>query len=121
MKLIIIDDDYSILESLKLALEIEGCQVSVLAQGQKAYNFIKKNKPDIIILDFLLSGITGDKIAEKLKSDQDTKNIPIIMLSAHPSAFKYAKLSGVDSFLSKPFELEELLSEIGKYSFAKEH
>jgi DNA-binding response OmpR family regulator len=120
MKILIVDDDISILSSLKIAMEMEGHQVSVLSEADKTLDLAIKFRPDIIIIDFLLSGITGSHISRQIRSNHTTKKIPIIMISAHPTAVEYAKVTGINSFISKPFELDKLLSEIIKLSsFAK--
>ena len=116
MKLLIVDDDLSILSSLKVAMEMEGHEAFIISEGDKTLKSAIKNKPDVIIVDFLLSGITGSHISREIRSNKRTKNIPIIMVSAHPSAIEYAKASGVNSFIAKPFELDQLLAEITKVS-----
>jgi DNA-binding response OmpR family regulator len=64
------------------------------------------------LLDVLLSGKDGRTIARQLKSQEDTKHIPIIMFSAHPSAEQTAREAGADDFIAKPFEIDDLLEKI---------
>ena len=77
-------------------------------------DFLDGSSPNLIILDYLLSGIDGKQIARYLKSDKKTQAIPIIMFSAHPFAKKELKDAGVEGFITKPFELNDLLIKIKK-------
>lgn len=112
MKVLVVDDDLTILEALKTAMEFNDYQVEAISHGEKTVQLAQKLKPDIILLDFLLSGIDGCEITKSLRSHPDTKNIPVIMLSAHPEAKKIANKIGINTFLSKPFELDELFQKI---------
>jgi DNA-binding response OmpR family regulator len=112
MKILVVDDDLSILEALKSAMEIFNYEVEAISRGEKAVSCAKKIKPNIIILDYLLSGIDGRQITKELKRYPETKNIPIIMLSAHPQAPELAKSIGINEFIAKPFDLDELLNKV---------
>ncbi len=114
-KILVVDDDLSILEALKIGIESEGHVVIAISDGEKTYETARKFTPDLILLDYLLSGKDGQEIIEELRSENDTKKIPIIMLSAHPSAEKSAKASGADEFISKPFEFDNLIKVIERY------
>ena len=71
--------------------------------------------PDLILLDLLLSGKDGREIVKYLKSQEETRHIPVIMLSAHPSAEETARLAGADDFVAKPFDIVVLLTRIAQY------
>jgi DNA-binding response OmpR family regulator len=116
-KILVVDDDPDILEAFQLTLEYAGYDVTTTEKGEYAENLRDTNGglPDIIILDVLLSGKDGRIICQKLKSQVDTKHIPIIMISAHPSAKQSIKAVGADDFLAKPFEIDELLTKIAHY------
>lgn len=111
-----IDDDLDILDAIKFALEIEGYNVKTSKKGEYAESLHSKvnNLPDLIILDVLLSGKDGRSICKKLKKQKDTKNIPIIMISAHPDAQKSSIEVGANEFLAKPFNVSVLLEKIQK-------
>ncbi len=115
IKILIIDDDPAILEAIKYILEDNGYEVAVCANGASTEDSIIKNKPALIIMDYWLSDIDGDVIIKKLKTDDKTKNIPIIFLSASNDAANIAKLAGADDFLAKPFEISDLLDKVRKY------
>jgi CheY-like chemotaxis protein len=71
--------------------------------------------PDLILLDVLLSGKDGREIVKYLKRKAETKAIPVIMFSAHPSAEETARAAGADDFLAKPFDIEVLLDKIAHF------
>lgn len=114
-KILVVDDDFSILEALKVGIESEGYEVMAISDGEKTYESVKKFNPNLILLDYLLSGKDGQEIVRELKSKRETKNIPVIMLSAHPSADKCAQECGADGFIPKPFEFDHLLEVIEKH------
>lgn len=113
--ILIVDDDKSILDSLSLVLQESGFNVQAIIKGEQALKAVSLNRPDLILLDVLMSGKDGREICRSLKTDDKTKNIPVIMISAHPTAFKNLEKIGADDFLAKPFELEDLLRKIEKY------
>jgi DNA-binding response OmpR family regulator len=116
-KILVVDDDPDILDALQLALEDAGYEVSITEKGEYAENLRDTNGglPDVIILDILLSGKDGRIICQRLKSQEDTKHIPIVMMSAHPNAQQSVKAVGADDFLAKPFDVDELLEKIAEY------
>lgn len=112
--ILVVDDDESILEAVSFILEDEGYTVVTTPKGEQTYKKVAEGKPDLILLDVLLSGNDGRHICQKLKTDIATKHIPIIMISAHPNAEKSIKECGADDFLAKPFETVNLLQKIAK-------
>lgn len=115
-KVLIVDDDKGILDAISLILEDEGYTPSSISDGNKVLKKLQQFKPDIILLDVLLSGSDGRDICKQLKSDPQTKNIPVVMISAHPTAKLSIKQYGADGFLAKPFEAAELLKAIEKHT-----
>jgi len=113
--ILLVDDNLDILEAVQYLLEDAGHTVIPVESGERLENLDKKELPDLILLDMLLSGKDGGEIAYRLKHDDATKRIPIIMISAHPSAKDAAKRSGADDFIAKPFDIEELLEMVNKY------
>ena len=115
-KVLIIDDDPTILEAIKLTLELEDYKTQTVSDCEKAIEISKTYIPDVILLDLLLSGNNGCSIAKELKEETETKNIPIIMISAHPNAKNMAKLAGADDFIAKPFDIDDLLNIVKKHA-----
>src|SRR6516165_4336848 len=102
-KILVVDDDPDILDAVQIVLEFAGYEVKTTEKGEYAENLRDTNGgfPNLIILDVLLSGKDGRLICQKLKSQHDTKHIPIIMISAHPNATQSVAAVGADDFLAK--------------------
>lgn len=114
-KVFVVDDEKSILEALEYMLLEEGYLVKTASHGSALLR-MDKELPDVILLDMLLSGEDGRDITRKLKREEKTRNIPVIMISAHPNAQKSVRECGADDFLPKPFDIDELLQVVDKYS-----
>lgn len=117
-RILVIDDTEDILEALELVLTNEGYAVDLSTKEDYVDEMIAGTKtiPNLILLDVLLSGQDGRVVAKKLKHTEETKHIPIIMMSAHPDVEKTVKKAGADDFLMKPFEMSDLLSKVHKYT-----
>jgi DNA-binding response OmpR family regulator len=115
-KILVVDDDPDILDALQFMLEDAGYEVTTTEKGEYAENLHDTNGglPDVIILDVLLSGKDGRLICQKLKSQAETRHIPIIMMSAHNNAGQSIATIGADDFVAKPFDMDELLAKIAK-------
>jgi DNA-binding response OmpR family regulator len=113
-KILIVEDDIDILDAIKIILERENYSAEAISKGDETYRKINDFKPDLIILDVLISGNDGRTICKNVKSNKKTSHIPIVMMSAHPSAIKEYEACGANDFLPKPFETDELLSAIKK-------
>jgi DNA-binding response OmpR family regulator len=111
-KILVIDDDLDILEFLHDLLEIEGYVVAITAKVDYLEKLWHGDLPDLILLDVFLSGKDGRDIVKQLKKQEETKQIPVIMFSAHPSAEATARAAGADDFVAKPFSIDELLAKI---------
>ncbi len=116
-KILAIDDDSDILNAIQYTLEDAGYKVKTSEKGENAENLhgTKNGLPNLIILDVLLSGKDGRDICKKLKSQKETKHIPIIMISANPHAKESSIEVGANDFLSKPFDIDNLIHMIEKY------
>lgn len=112
----VVEDDPDILEAMQMMLEAAGYEVVAVSRAEKAFSQAQAGRPDLILIDLLLSGKNGVKIVQELKSEESTKEIPIVMLSAHPGAAKMIEASGANAFLPKPFDIDELLSLVKKYT-----
>ncbi len=113
-KILVVDDDESIVEVVQLILEGEGYRVQTNMDGN-LQPLLKAMQPDLILLDMLLSGVDGRDICKQLKSNPQTAHIPVIMLSAHSETDKAANVSGADDFLEKPFDVEALIAIVEKH------
>ena len=109
-KILVIDDDISILELVQINLELMGHDVVTSPDGVKGFAFIKQEMPDLVILDVMMPEVDGYTVAQRVRQNESTKNIPILMLTALGMLQDKVQgfNSGVDDYLVKPFELEEL-------------
>ncbi len=116
-KILIVDDEQDIVETLKFILETQGYTCFCAYNGEDGLNKAKEIMPDLIILDVMMPKINGYKISRLLKYDNKYKDIPIIMVTARSQ--EQDKLigeeTGVNEYISKPFELEEILAVVKKY------
>lgn len=111
-KVLIIDDDPDILEAVVLMLTAYGYDTSGVQNGEEAYPTARSYQPDLIILDYLLSGIYGTDICKKLKEHDETRDIPIIMFSAHPEAREAVDICKARGFISKPFQVVDMIKKV---------
>lgn len=112
--ILVVEDEESIASVIKYNLKREGFIVDSVDDGNAALDFAKKNKPDLIILDWMLPSISGIEVCKTLRSSDDTINIPIIMLTAKSEELdKITGLErGADDYMTKPFSPVELVARI---------
>jgi DNA-binding response OmpR family regulator len=111
-KIIVLDDDPDISMMLKLMLEYKGYSVNTAERPLEMYSILQTTEVHLIIMDMLLSGANGTEVCASLKRETATASIPIMMISAHPNAKEMCLHAGADDFISKPFEMEDILSRI---------
>lgn len=114
-KILVCDDDYGITEVIKIVLEEKGYDVVVHSTGERITEVIKKEKPDLILIDLWIPGMSGDEVTRWLKNDKKLKHTPIIIVSANQDTAKAAVNSGADAFINKPFDIMELEATVAKY------
>jgi DNA-binding response OmpR family regulator len=110
-KIALADDDPGILDAVGMMLTIEGYEVFATLNGNTILNF-EPQLPDIYILDIWMSGCDGRDLCKKLKNNDLTKHIPVILISASNDLKRSAETAGADDFLAKPFEIDNLLEKI---------
>jgi CheY-like chemotaxis protein len=113
-KIMVVDDDAGIVQALQLILEDEGYDVTAIMDGQ-AVKDMEADVPDLLLLDIWMSGLDGRDICRHLKSRDRTRNLPIIICSANRDTENIAKEAGADGFLTKPFELDDLLGKVAAF------
>ena len=109
-KILIIDDDTAILELIKVNLELLGHEAITASDGVRGFALARQELPDLIILDVMMPDVDGFTVASRIRNNPSTKDIPILMLTALSMIQDKTKGfdAGVDDYLVKPFELEEL-------------
>ena len=113
-KILIVEDEKDIRDLIIYSLEGKGYQTISTDDGEKAIKMLKENKPDLVILDWMLPSVSGLEICRSIRRDIKTKNIPIIMLTAKiTEEDKVLGLdSGADDYITKPFSTAELNSRV---------
>lgn len=114
-KILIAEDDQAILDVVTIILENAGYTIVATSNGDIVLEKMENDTPDLLLLDIWLSGHDGGKIARTLKHKDNTKQIPIIMISANNETEKIAKEVHADGFLQKPFDIDDLLQIVQKY------
>ncbi len=112
-RIMIADDNAGIVEAVKLMLEDEGYAVDTTFSGTEVKN-LHGELPAVLVLDIWMAGEDGRDICKYLKGQETTKHLPIILFSAHKDLPQIAQEVGADDFLSKPFDIDELLNKVEK-------
>lgn len=113
-RILIIDDDPDIRTVMNILLKKQGHEVETAAKEPEAFEKIKQFNPSVILLDVLLSGADGRQICKDIKANAATRNIPVIMFSAHPGAADKIDTYGADDFIAKPINADLLLEKIAR-------
>lgn len=113
-KILVVDDVDSNVLLLKVLLNNEKFQVVTANNGAQAIEQVTKEKPDLILLDVMMPGMDGYEVAVRLKSNQDTRDIPVVFLTALNDTSSVVKgfRTGANDFISKPFNKEELIIRV---------
>src|SRR5690242_7952035 len=113
-KILLIEDDPDIQDLVRYSLGQEGFGVETCDNGTAGLLSARKDRPDLILLDVMLPGLTGKEVCKKLKADRSTEAIPIIFLTARSDEIdKMIGFEiGADDYVSKPFSPRELAARI---------
>ncbi|QZY57156.1 response regulator [Crassaminicella profunda] len=113
-KVLVVDDEQHIIELIQFNLESNGYDVITSENGEDAIAVAEEEMPDVIILDLMLPGIDGFEACKKIRNNEKTRKIPIIMLTAKGEEMdKVLGLElGADDYLTKPFSVRELIARI---------
>ncbi|NIM02669.1 response regulator [bacterium] len=113
-EILIVEDNPQTVKLLKFILEKNNYSTVSAKDGEQGLQKVKEKKPDLIILDLMLPGMDGYRVCETLKSDPDTKEIPVLVLTALDTGadFEKALEKKADWYITKPFEPEHLLKRI---------
>ncbi len=116
-KILIVDDEIDIVETLKFILEDAGYECYCAFDGEEGLNIAREIIPDLMILDVMMPKINGYKISRLLKYDSKYKNIPIIMITARSQDEDrlIGEETGVNEYITKPFELDYVVDKVNDY------
>lgn len=114
MKILVVDDEEPIVQLIKFGLEGAGFEVQVAYDGEEALSLIEAAKPDLVILDVMIPRVDGYTVCRAIRSNQETRDLPVIMLSAKTdegdvvSGFDL----GIDDYIRKPFHVSEVVARV---------
>jgi two-component system, OmpR family, phosphate regulon response regulator PhoB len=114
-RILIIEDEEALTLLLRYNLEAAGYDVDAVARGDEADVRLKERSPDLVILDWMLPGLSGIELCRRLRSRPDMRQLPIIMLTARGEESERVRglATGADDYVVKPFSVPELLARVG--------
>jgi len=114
-RILLVDDDAEILESLRLALEANGYDILIARDGNQGLALIERESPDLVILDMMMPKRSGFLVLERLKR-MGGKKMRIIMITANEGSRHkaYAEMLGVDDYVRKPFPMDRLIQSVDR-------
>ena len=114
--LLVVDDDHDILFSLQDVLEMEGYRVATATSGREALEALKRGlRPDLILLDLMMPDISGWAFRAWQRSHEEFASIPVVIVSGQGLSASEVSRLGVEGYLPKPLDLDELLSLVARY------
>ncbi|HWI91332.1 MAG TPA: response regulator [Flavisolibacter sp.] len=114
MKVLIIDDDPDVRTVMNVLMKSQGYEVETAFNREDALAKLENFQPSVILLDVLLSGTDGRELCQEIKDNNETKSVPVIMVSAHPGASENIQSYGADDFISKPINTQALLEKLNR-------
>jgi two-component system phosphate regulon response regulator PhoB len=113
-RILIVEDEEPLTLLLRYNLEAEGYRVETIARGDDADTRLRESVPDLLILDWMLPGVSGIELCRRLRSRDETKTLPIIMLTARGEESERVRglATGADDYIVKPFSVPELLARL---------
>jgi len=121
MRILLIDDDQDLCQLTKKVLEMNGYTVDAFFEAASGVKYARQNRPNLILMDIILPGLTGPEIIASLKTDQQFINIPVVFLSALVSGDDVESegimVGGLKyQTIGKPYEIDKLLAIVKKYA-----
>ncbi|MEM2138671.1 MAG: response regulator [Candidatus Woesearchaeota archaeon] len=113
--ILVVDDEPNILELEKAILEVENYNVIMAQSGQEALDLLKKIKPDLILLDMMMPGMTGREVCEKIRGNEKTKNLKVIFVTVarfSELGKDILKEMNVSDYITKPFDNADFIKRV---------
>jgi two-component system phosphate regulon response regulator PhoB len=113
-QILIVEDEEPLSLLLRYNLEADGYNVETVARGDDADTWLREKLPDLVVLDWMLPGLSGIELCRRLRARQETKSLPIIMLTARGEESERVRglATGADDYVVKPFSVPELLARV---------
>lgn len=109
---LLIEDEPNIAEAIRFLLSRDGLRVSHAGDGAAALVLLRRDPPDLVILDHMLPGMSGLEVLSAVRADPDSQTLPVMMLTARGRDREMAEQAGADRFMTKPFSNAEILAEV---------
>ncbi len=119
LMILIVEDDPQVARLIALVLRRHGHHCQIVADGQSALRHAKEVRPSMIFADLTLKGMGGDQLCRTLKSQEETRLIPYVVLSGDRDLAQKAQQCGADDYMGKPFEFPDLIRLVDKYAGAE--
>ncbi len=116
-KILVVDDEPTIVRLMEFILARQGHEMIVAVNGEEALQKIKTHQPDLVLLDIMMPRIDGYEVAQRLRADPQTAELPIIMLSAkaQDEDIRRGVEVGVDEYITKPFTPDHLVQVVSQH------
>lgn len=114
-RILVVDDDPPITKGIEMVLNNAGYSTTISLEGKHVIKLVHSFKPNLILLDAMIGDVDGRAIAKILKTNKDTRSIPIVLISAYQHMGEDIGSYGIASFISKPFSSSHLLKIVGTY------
>jgi two-component system response regulator VicR len=112
-----IEDESEMIDLIRLILNRRGFEICGAVGGKEGLEIIRKNHPDLVLLDLMMPEMDGWEVYQQMKADEATKNIPVIVVTARAQSIEKVlglHIAKVDDYIVKPFSPQELLTSVDK-------
>jgi len=116
-RILILDDDLAILDVMEEILTYEGYSVKTFNTMDNIFTAIDNYKPDLVLIDYILTGINGGELCAQIKKNPITHTLPVIIMTAYSKVLLSLGTYGCDDFVSKPFDLDEFLHKVTSFTY----
>ena len=111
-RILVVDDDSGVLEAINIILVDSGFKVKTIMRADEFEKVMTSFRPDLVMLDIWMPKISGEELCRKIKGNDDLKKIPVVLLSASNRTEKISKKCKADDYLTKPFDMEDLIETV---------
>jgi DNA-binding response OmpR family regulator len=117
--ILVVEDDPQVARLITLVLQRNGYDAKVVADGQSALARVREVRPAMIFADLTIRGMSGAALCSALKAEDETKDIPYVILSGDRDIAEKARVCGADDYMGKPFEFDDLIRLVNKHARAQ--